>query len=131
MSPLDRLWAWAAWRFPAVRRVGNSDADTHIHHALVCVLVGALGAATTMAFSASPLWGFRVAWSLAWLAYIVRETQQWRGRRWPWDAWCDVLVPLAWAAPALVGAGRSLVALLAGSTMVGLLYTIFRPLPKS
>lgn len=129
-SPLDRLWEWAADHIPSIRNASTEDSSSHIHHALVCVFIGALGAATALAFSASPPWGFRVAWGLAWLAYVVREARQWHGRRWTWDAVCDVTVPVAWAAPTLVGGERSLVALLVGSAAVGALYTVFRPAPK-
>lgn len=82
---------------------------TWIGHALLTVLLGGgIGAVIGFVIGASAF-GFRVGLLVAWLCYLYREVNQWRGPRakpeqWWWDATLDVLFPLWVISPFLLGA---------------------------
>jgi len=127
-NPLDALWSWGERAFPVIRRAGADDASTQLHHSIVCVFVGAIGGTAAVAFHLPFGVGFRIAWGLCWLAYLVREIRQHWGKSWPWDAYGDVLLPICWTAAALVaGSDRALYALIVASAVVALLYVVLRP----
>ena len=100
-------------------RAGSTDAETHIHHALVTVLLfGTLGGAIGLLREAPEI-GFRAGMVVGLSVYLLRELRQkaWLVGRW-WDAVCDIVIPcwivlpVALDAPWLLWVGAAVVAVL-------------------
>ena len=127
-NPLDLLWAWAGRHLPWINRAGSEDSLTHLHHALVCALLAGLGAVVGgLTGYYNPHTAFCWTWLAVWLTYLARETAQHGRGRWGYDAVGDVLVPLCWALPALVGGVRAVLGLTLASVVLVLYYIVYRP----
>jgi hypothetical protein len=139
----DRLWEnYIKPRSRRLQLADQIDDQTHVHHALVTVLVfgtlAVLGATVAMLAVSAWLgtfvlstWVFgiplRYGIAFGWAFYFVRElvarVGNWRYKT--WDGICDVLVPLWVTAPVLF---HSVVLLWVLSALVAMMYFLFRPL---
>ena len=115
---------------PRWLRIGTSDEATHLHHAFVCAGAAALGAGVAWLVDMPLLAVAQPAFGVCWLAYVTREAIQWRGQRWPWDAWGDVGVPVAWGILGLMGDTRQFVVWLGVTSVLAAFYVVARPAPK-
>lgn len=125
----DRLWERMKARSRRLQAADATDDQTHVHHALITVLLfGSIGTGMGLLGGLALEVGLRAGILGGLGFYAIRETLA-RWRNWsykPWDGVCDVAVPLWVAMPVLL---NSVVALWVMSLVVALLYFVFRPIP--
>ena len=127
MSP-DAAWEQLKARSRRLQLADATVDQTHVHHALITVLVfGSLGAAVSLLRPESTGDGLRFGFMAGWAFYMLRELwnrrSNWRFRI--WDGACDIVIPLWVTAPVVFNSPELLWAL---SVLVVLLYFFLRPI---
>lgn len=127
LSP-DGAWERAKARSRRLQLADATVDQTHVHHALITVIVfGSLGAVLSL-FRPEPIAeGLRLGFMAGWAFYLVRELWNRRGDwRWRlWDGACDIAIPVWVTAPVVFSSPELLWAL---SIVVVVLYFFLRPI---
>lgn len=125
---LDRLWERLKARSRRLELADATDDQTHVHHALVVVLLfGSMAAGLALLGGMSAAFGLKIGFVIGWIFYAIREIatrveEGWRYK--PWDGVCDIVIPLWVTLPVVLESASALWIL---SAIVALLYFVLRP----